>query len=481
MRNTGLVYRFGRFRFDASEQVLFCDGEPVHLTPKAFTVLRLLVENAGHIVEKDELMRQCWADSFVEEANLAQTICTLRHTLGESRDRGESIKPVHRRGYRFVAKVSAPDVDSSVYAKKPDARPTSDQKIPPADDFTERGRAHHLYMRGRYYWRRYTKEGLSAGIRYFRQAIKVDPDYAPAYVGFGDCYYRLANIQLRPGKAMAKAKAAALKSLSVNARQIDDTLAEAHALLGLIKIFYDRDWLAAESEFKRAAELAPASALVHKRYGWALGMLARFDEAIRETERALDLEPRSADLRTGLGIILHLARRYDAAIAQAQMALDAEPEFFPARVLLGISHLQQGRVAVAVKELEKAASLADIPWTLGYLGYAYGVSGRRRQALKVLGQLKQQSEKDYSSPYAFALVHNGLGHKEQALQFLVKTFEDRNEMPGFVKTSPEFDNLRSDQRFEALLNLDPSSQSSAWIEKPPSVAPTHFAWGTSAR
>ena len=481
MRNTEPVYYFGRFRFDASERVLFCDGEPVHLTPKTLSVLRLLVENAGHIVEKDELMRQCWADSFVEEANLAQTICTLRHTLGESRDRGEYIQTVHRRGYRFVAKVSTQDFDSSVYAKKLDLGLPNQQKIPPADDSTERGRAYHLYMRGRHYWRKYTAEGLSAGIGYFRQAIKVDPDYTPAYVGFGDCYYRLANIQLVPGKAMAKAKAAVLKALSMNALHIDDTLAEAHALLGLIRMFYDRDWPAAESEFKRAVALAPASALVHKRYGWALGMLARFDEAISEIEQALDLEPRSADPRTGLGIILHLARSYDAAIAQAQMALDAEPEFFPAHVLLGISHLQQGRVAVAVKELEKAASLADIPWTLGYLGYAYGVSGRRRQALKVLGQLKQQSERAYGSPYAFALVHNGLGHKEEALQFLEKTFEDRNEMPGFVKTSPEFDNLRSDKRFGALLNLDPSSQSSAWTERPPSLAPTHFAWGTSAR
>jgi len=453
----GRVYDFGRFRLDTSEQVLFCTDEPVHLTLKAFAVLRVLVENAEHVVEKDELMRQVWHDAVVEDDNLTHAVCELRRVLGESRERPEYIQTVHRRGYRFVAKVNTQDFDRSLHAKKPSGSQTSEQKIPPADDSTERGRAHHLYMRGRHYWRKYTIEGLSTGIRYFRQAIKADPDYAPAYVGFGDCYYRLANIQLHPGKAMVKAKAAALKALSINALKTDDTLAEAHALLGLIRMFYDRDWPAAESEFKRAVELAPSSALVHKRYGWALGMMAHFDEAIRETERALDLEPRSGDLRTGLGIILHLAHRYDEAIAQAQMALDAEPEFFPARVLLGISHLQQGRVAVAVKELEKAASLADIPWTLGYLGYAYGVSGRRRQALKVLGQLKQQSERAYSSSYPFALVHNGLGHKEEALQFLEKTFEDRNEMLGFVKTSPEFDNLRSDRRFGALLNLDPSS------------------------
>ncbi len=245
---------------------------------------------------------------------------------------------------------------------------------------------------------------------------------------------------------MRKAKAAVIKAL-----KRDETLAEAHALLGLIRMFYDRDWPIAKTEFKLAMKLDPRSALAHKRYGWILGMLGQFDESIKEMNRALDLEPRSADLHAGLGIILHLARLFDGAIAQAQLTLDIEPEFFPAHVLIGIAHVQQNRLTEGVAELEKAASLADVPWTLGYLGYAYGVSAQRRQALMVLAELENRSAGAYDSSYAMALVHTGLGQKEQALQSLVKTFEDRNEMSGFVKTSPEFDGLRPDQRFAAML------------------------------
>src|SRR6266545_8092072 len=97
------VYDFGRFRLDTSEQVLFCTGKPVHLTLKAFAVLRVLVENAEHVVEKDELMRQVWHDAVVEDDNLTQAVCELRRILGECRERPEYIQTVHRRGYRFIA------------------------------------------------------------------------------------------------------------------------------------------------------------------------------------------------------------------------------------------------------------------------------------------------------------------------------------------------------------------------------------------
>jgi tetratricopeptide (TPR) repeat protein len=287
---------------------------------------------------------------------------------------------------------------------------------------------------------------LHKGIDYFNQAIKMDPDYALAYTGLADCYYRLSNIHVPPSSAIPKAKAAVMKAV-----KRDPALAESHALLGLIRTFYDQNWRVAENEFKTALELAPHSALSYKRYGWALGMLGRFDEAIVQINRAVDLELRSSDVRVGLGIVLHLARQYDAAIVQAQLALDLEPEFFPAHVLLGIAHIQQNRLAEAVAELQTSVALSVVPWTLGYLGYAYGVSGREQQALKVLTELEKRSKRAYVSPYAMALVHTGLGHKEEALHSLARTFEDRNEMLGFVKTSPELDPLRSEERFDALL------------------------------
>ena len=423
----GRVYDFGRFRLDTCERVLFCADEPVHLTLKAFAVLRVLVENAGHVVEKEALIRQVWHDAFVEDDNLTQAVCDLRRVLGESRDRHEYIRTVHRRGYRFIAAVSVENEESQTRKLKSTLRRPSD----------EGGEVHHLYMRGRHYWKKYTVDGLNKGIDYFRRAIRIDPDYCLAYTGLADCYYRLATINLPPAKVMSKAKAAVIKAL-----RMDDTIAESHALLGLIRVFYDRDWPAAEGEFKRAIELDPDSPLPYKRYGWALGLTGRFDEGIREITKALDLDPQSPDLRTGLGIILHLARRYDEAIAQAQIALDADPEFFPARVLLGMAHIQQGRLTKAIGELERAASFADVPWALGYLGYAYGVSGRQRQALRALSELEKRSERVYVSSHALALIYAGLGRKERALEHIMKTCEERNEMMGFAG-SPEFDSLRS--------------------------------------
>ena len=387
----------------------------------------VLERNAEHVVEKDELMRQVWHDAVVEDDNLTQAVCELRRILGECRERPEYIQTVHRRGYRFIAAVSVENEESQTRKLKSTLRRPSD----------EGGEVHHLYMRGRHYWKKYTVDGLNKGIDYFRRAIRIDPDYCLAYTGLADCYYRLATINLPPAKVMSKAKAAVIKAL-----RMDDTIAESHALLGLIRVFYDRDWPAAEGEFKRAIELDPDSPLPYKRYGWALGLTGRFDEGIREITKALDLDPQSPDLRTGLGIILHLARRYDEAIAQAQIALDADPEFFPARVLLGMAHIQQGRLTKAIGELERAASFADVPWALGYLGYAYGVSGRQRQALRVLSELEKRSEKIYVSPYALALIYAGLGRKERALEHIMKTCEERNEMMGFAG-SPEFDSLRS--------------------------------------
>jgi hypothetical protein len=234
-------------------------------------------------------------------------------------DRREYIETIHRRGYRFIAVVKVMEVLDSGKAFASDksgvrdgiqslqkSRATRSNAAKPiaridSQDacasrtfikcYTESEEAQHLYVRGRWYWNKYTVEGLTKGIDHFRDAIKIDPKYALAYAGLADCYYRLSNIHLHPKEAMPKAETAA-----VNALLIDERLAEAHALLGLIRMFYDRDWPAAETEFRRSIELAPDCALVHKRYGWALGMLGNFDKAITEMKQALSLAPTTLEL-----------------------------------------------------------------------------------------------------------------------------------------------------------------------------------------
>lgn len=467
MRRPGRVYDFGHFRLDPTEQVLLCAGKPVPLTPKAFAVLQVLVDNAGHVVEKHELMQAVWADSVVEEANLPQTIWMLRRVLGEGH-RGhqshEYIETVARRGYRFAAAVKTHDQSAGLSIEGIEAADRTPERDSEGGEVGERSthdvsasewvakrsseneETHHLYFRGRYHWSKYTVDGLQEAIQQFRQAIKRDHNYALAYAGLADCYYRLSNIHLPPWEAMPKAKAIVLKAL-----KIDDRLPEAHSLLGLIKMFYYWDWLVAETEFTRAIELAPNCAVAHQRYGLALGMLGRFDEAIAEMKLALERAPLSPQIHIGLGTVFHLARDYHQTIKQADRALDLSADAYGAHVLLGMAYVQQRRLKEAVGEFEEAVSRSDSPLTQGYLGYAYGVSGKPRRALKILAELERRSESAYVSPYALALVHAGLHHSEQALRLLERTCEDRNEMVGFVKLSPELDGLRSDPRFAAML------------------------------
>jgi DNA-binding winged helix-turn-helix (wHTH) protein/Flp pilus assembly protein TadD len=468
-------YEFGHFRLDPAERVLYCEDKPVHLTLKAFAVMHVLIESAGRVVEKDELMRRVWPDAFVEDANLTQTIALSRRALCESHNCHEYIETVHRRGYRFIAevnlreRVAAENVLADGDIRVADgtrvvgrSTPTSARKekqtfgaliLPDACGFekfenryTDSAEANHLYVRGRRYWGKYTVEGLIKGIDHFRAATKIEPNFALAFSGLAACYYRLSNIYLHPKEAMPKAKSAAMNALG-----LDKTLGETHALLGLIRTFYDRDWPAAETEFKRSIELEADCAMVHNRYGWALGMLGHFDAAIAELKKALRLAPSSSELHVGLGIILHLARLDDLAIAEAQLALDIEPDFYAAHTLLGMAYAQQRRLGEAVAELREAASFAHVSWTLGYLGYAYGISGQRQQAFDLLFELAQRSKQSYVSPYSLALIHAGLGDKERAVLCLKAAYEDRNEMFGFVKTSPEFDGLRSQARFIVLM------------------------------
>jgi DNA-binding winged helix-turn-helix (wHTH) protein/Tfp pilus assembly protein PilF len=457
-----LLYEFGQFQLDAAELMLFCAGKPVRLTLKALNVLLVLVENSGHLVTKEELIRRVWSDAFVEEGNVAQTVSAVRKALGDREhhhQNHEYIETLARRGYRFVAPVKvysqsgALADDTSRSSSAPNWTDVFASGVRRESDFGKRPeplhadtQVHHLLLRGRYYWSSYTIDGLKKGIQQFRQAIKIDGNCAPAHIGLADCYYRLSNVSLDPRVAIPKAKKGLL-----NALKSEENPAHAYSLLGLIHTFHDRHWAVAEREFNRAIDVAPNSALPRKRYGRALGMLGRLDESLSLINQALDIGPVSPDLHVDLGMILHLARMHDEAIEQAELALDTRPDFFTAYVLLGMANIQRKRFLKAVADLERAASLEDSAWVLGWLGHAYAVSRKRRHAARILTLLTERSQRAYVSPYAIALIHIGLGQTEQALQYIEKTYADGNEMWGFVNSSPEFDSLQSEKRFVFLV------------------------------
>jgi len=313
---------------------------------------------------------------------------------------------------------------------------------------TESTEAHQLYLKGRYFWNKRTGNDLKKSIDYFQQAIAVDPNYALAYAGVADAYVWLPGYTAgTPRDCYPKAKAAATKAL-----QLDDTLAEAHTTLALAIWLYDFDSAQAIREFQRAIELNPNYAIAHQQYGNnTLAALGRFDDAIVEGKRAVELDPLSLVINTDLGSDYYYARRYDEAIAQLRKTLEMDPGFYIAHLVLGQVLDAKGARDAAIVECQKARGLNDDPSVLGVLARAYGLSGNKMEAEKILDQLKKLSQERYVSAYSFALTYLGLGDKEEALRWLEQSYQDRAGSDiGYIRVDPLLDPLRGDPRFEAL-------------------------------
>jgi TolB-like protein/Flp pilus assembly protein TadD len=303
---------------------------------------------------------------------------------------------------------------------------------------------YEAYLKGRFFWNKRSPPHLSKAVEYFQQAIERDPTYAPAYSGLSDAY-RLFDLSglARPRECMPKAEAAARKALA-----LDDTLAEAHVSLAGVLYRYHWEWEAAEREFRLGLELEPSDAEGHRAYAIYLLVVRRHDEALAEARRARELSPLSLPINVELATALLRAGRYDEAIAQLQKTLEIGPKFGRAYLTLAETYLAQGDRPRAVAAFEKAASHSGAPPD-HWLGYAYGLTGRRREALEVLARMEKLSRERYVSPQSFAVVHLGLGDKDEAMAWLEKTYEERAfEFLGF--SSAVFDELGDDARFQDL-------------------------------
>ena len=309
--------------------------------------------------------------------------------------------------------------------------------------------AYELYLRGRFFWNKRTGADLGKAIEYFNQATTKDPGYALAYAGLADAYVLLSGFgAASPKDSFPQAKAAAEKAL-----ELDNTLGEAHASRALALFAYDFNFAEANREFRRAIELNPNYATAHQWYGESgLTPLGQFDEAIAEIKRALKLDPLSVIINADLGTILFTARRYDDAIAQLRKTLEMDPTFYYAHYNLGEALEMKGRVPEAIAEYEKAIALDDDPLPRALLGRLYAKIDRKDEARQILQRLRDSAKQRYITPYLSAMIHIGLGEKDQAIDFLEKTYEDRDGYSiGFIKVDRDLDPLRGDPRFEALV------------------------------
>jgi TolB-like protein/Flp pilus assembly protein TadD len=269
--------------------------------------------------------------------------------------------------------------------------------------------AYNLYLKGRFQWNKRTAEGLKRGVQLFEQAIAVDRDFALGYAGLSDAYSLLADYGLvKPADIIPAAESAARKAL-----EIDPTLAEAHASLGLIRSLYAWEWAEAEQHYRRAMELNPGYATTH--YWLAIdyfGRLGRWEEAFQEIEIALQLDPLSPIIRQGKGYLLMLSKRYDEAIEEYRQTLDLDCFFYRAFTSMGRAYTQKGMYEDAIAMLQKGRSLSgDLPSILGALGQTYALAKRPADARRLLEELAELAKRRHVASTCFALIHLGLGER----------------------------------------------------------------------
>jgi serine/threonine-protein kinase len=310
---------------------------------------------------------------------------------------------------------------------------------------TENPEAHRLYLLGRYEFAKYTQTGWNNAIRYYEEALKLDPDYALAYCGLADNYAYMGSVVMPEREAIAKEKEFAEKALA-----LDPELAEAHMSLALALVAV-YDWRNGLKEFDRALELNPNLAFAYELQAWTVNGLGRFDEAIAKTKKAVELDPLNPFFQMSLSFYQYWARQYDDAIAQARKTLEMDPNSAITHVLLGLSFLKKGDTAGAVAELQKARAPNPGAWYQGYLGYAYAISGERAKAEVVLRELEDLAKRQYVSPTAFATIYLGLGEKEKTLDWLEKAYEQQDSACWYLKIDQIYDNVRNEPRFQALL------------------------------
>ena len=314
--------------------------------------------------------------------------------------------------------------------------------------YTLNAEAYELYVRGRYHALKATPPEIQTAISYFRQAIDLDPDYALAYVGLADAYRSFPlNSDMPPNEFFPRAKAALQKAVA-----IDDTLAEAHAVLGFTIFWYDWDWGAAEGQYRRALELDPNSADAHLAYAHLLSNTGRHTEALAEAKRARELDP--LNLRTNAleGQFLNHAGRTDEALARLQKTFELDQNYLLAHLFAWSVYIEKGMYVEAVAEARRARELNDLSAQPGaYLGYALAKSGKRREALAELEGLLELLAERYVPPYLVALVYNGLGERDEALDWLERGYEQRDPKMVFLLVEPKWSNLHSEPRFQDLL------------------------------
>ncbi len=306
-------------------------------------------------------------------------------------------------------------------------------------------RTYSLYLEGRYFSNRRTKEALEQAIVDFQRALAADSAYAPAYLGLAEAYdFLAAQGYADPDSVFQRAKAATLRAIA-----LDSTLPDAHRALEFLLLFHEWNGAAAGRELERALALDPSNASARLHHTFYLIAVGRTMEAVEEARHAVALDPLSLIINARLGFALTMARRYDEAIAAERHTLQLDSTFAPALWTLGDALTLERRFGEAIPQFRKA--IAHSRLMLGDLGFSYGAAGDRPSAERYLGELAARARSAYVDPYERAIVYAGLRDRNNAFHWLELAVEAHSPQLIWLRSEPMLDALRPDPRFAALL------------------------------
>lgn len=312
---------------------------------------------------------------------------------------------------------------------------------------TTNSEAYRLYLLGQHYASQYTRAGLDRGIAYFEQAIGLDSSYALAYFGLAYYYVGITDWFAPAQEAMPKAKAAAERAI-----QLDESLAEAHAWLAVVHFWYEWNQAAAQREFQRALELNPNNALTRSYYGAFLVATGHLAAGIAEAEQARQLDPLSPETNSFLGVCLYAARRYEEALAPLRTTIDLAPTYWFARMYLARTYQKLGRWEEAMAEIQTSAQMDSVSEIAGMVARAHALAGNHRAARRLLQEMLAWPQDRFLAPPDVIKVCLALGDTSMALDWVEKAYAARSFMLIGMKVDPEYDPLRNQPRFQAVLH-----------------------------
>lgn len=448
---------FDAFRVDLDAGQVYKHGVRLRLREQSFRVLEALLERSGEVVTREQLQQRLWPGGvFVDfENGLNTAVGRLREALGDSADEPRYVETLPRRGYRFLAPLTAVAPEPGG-GSPPDGYHASDRESiagpgrAGAIGGTASPSAYREYVQGRRrLYRCRNDEDLAAARLHFEHAAEADPRFARAHVSLAElCWFQAYLGLVAPKDAVAEGILHAVRALELDGRNAD-----AHALLAQFHKQIDYNWSDVGRELEYARGLDPGSTLVRGLYvvGW-LTPQGRIDEGIAELEGVLARDPDSMWTHHWLGIQLILGRRWDRLLAHTRAMIDIEPASPWGYWMMAAALRAEGRcedgIAAARAAVERSGGW---PFMLGWLGLTLGVGGRAGEACAVLERLHETARTRYVPDSSFAWVYLGLGDVDAAFEWLDRAVDRNDQFMMPIRTYAFLDPVRRDPRFAALL------------------------------